>query len=171
MFNSFLCDSYRYTGSYRFPFKEFMTNHAVRYQFFLRCGGPMCALFRKHMQTKYGLELGDGSNIGPGLYLGHPYAITVNPKAQIGKNCNLHKGVTVGQENRGKRKGAPTIGSNVWIGSNATVVGRIHIGDNVLIAPNSYVNHDVPSGSIVIGNPSQVFPNDAATREYINNQL
>lgn len=111
----------------------------------------------------------DQKNIGEGLYLGHAFNITVNKNAIIGKNCNINKGVTIGQENRGKRKGAPTIGNEVWIGVNAVVVGNINIGDNVLIAPNSYVNCDIPSNSIVIGNPCRIKENLTATKDYINN--
>lgn len=123
------------------------------------------------MQTKYGLELGNGTNIGPGLYLGHAYGITVNPAAKIGKNCNLHKGVTVGQENRGKRKGAPTLGDYVWVGTNSVIVGNITIGDNVLIAPNSFVNRDVPSNSIVVGSPMKIIEHKNATEGYIGNAI
>lgn len=122
---------------------------------------------RKRMQTKYGLELGKGASIAPGLYLGHPYGITVNPKARIGRNCNLHKGCTIGQENRGVRKGAPTLGERVWVGVHATVVGAVTIGDDVLIAPNSYVNCEVPSHSIVVGNPCRIIPRDNATEGYV----
>ena len=110
-------------------------------------------------------------NIGPGLYIGHPYGITVNPNAVIGANCNIHKGVTIGQENRGKRKGAPKIGNEVWIGVNATIVGKITIGDDVLIAPNSYINCDVPSHSIVFGNPCVIRHKDNATEGYINSKV
>ena len=130
-------------------------------------GGVWLQSLRKHMQTKYGLELGKGSNIAPGLYLGHAYGITVNPNAIVGKNCNLHKGCTIGQENRGPRKGAPVLGDRVWVGVHATVVGKIRIGNDVLIAPNSYVNQDVPSHSIVIGNPCRIIPCDGATEAYI----
>ena len=49
------------------------------------------------------------------------------------------------------------------------IVGNIHIGDNVLIAPNTYVNVDVPSNSIVIGNPAIIHKNENATKEYITN--
>lgn len=84
------------------------------------------------------------------MYFGHAYCITINPKAVLGKNINLHKGVTIGQENRGKRKGTPVISDSVWIGVNATVVGAIKIGSDVLIAPNAYVNYDVPDHSIVL---------------------
>ena len=119
---------------------------------------------------RYGLEV-LSSNIGPGLYIGHGHNINVNPSAVIGKNCNLNKGCTVGAENRGIRKGAPVLGDMVWVGSNAVVVGKVNIGDDVLIAPNAYVNFDVPSHSIVIGNPARIIPCQYATRDYICNQI
>ena len=49
--------------------------------------------------------------IGQGLYMGHAYNITINSKAKIGSNCNIHKGVVIGQTNRGRLKGVPTIGN------------------------------------------------------------
>ena len=117
------------------------------------------------------VEISKDQRIGGGLYIGHPYCITVNPKAVIGKNCNIHKGVTIGQENRGVREGVPTIGDGVWIGINATIVGRVTIGDDVLIAPNSYVNCNVPSHSVVYGNPCIIKPKANATENYINNRV
>ena len=117
------------------------------------------------------VDIPSNVKIGYGLYIGHPYCITINPQATIGNNCNIHKGVTVGQENRGQRKGAPTIGNDVWIGVNSTVVGKITIGDDVLIAPNSYINCDVPSHSIVFGNPCIIKPTQNATINYINNRV
>lgn len=114
------------------------------------------------------MEISYMTKIGKGLYIGHPYNITINPEAVLGENCNVHKGVTIGQENRGKRKGAPIIGDCVWIGINATVVGNIHIGNDVLIAPNSYVNCDVPDHSVVFGNPCVIKHSDYATEHYVN---
>ncbi len=115
------------------------------------------------------IEIPWRTKIGYGLYIGHAYCITINPKSIIGNNCNIHRGVLIGQENRGMRKGTPTIGDKVWIGINATIVGNIHIGDDVLIAPGSYVNQDIPSHSIVFGNPCIIRPRDNATEGYINN--
>lgn len=117
------------------------------------------------------IEISYFTNIGGGLYLGHAYNITINPKAIIGSNCNIHKGICIGQENRGKRKGTPIIGNRVWIGINAVIVGKIIIGDDVLIAPNSYVNCDVPSHSVVYGNPCVIKSKDNATEGYINNYI
>lgn len=123
----------------------------------------------KKIKEKHGIELSSLVSIGAGLYVGHPYNITVNAGTVIGKNCNIHKGVLLGQENRGKRKGTPVIGNNVWIGVNACIVGNVHIGDDVLIAANSFVNCDVPEHSIVFGNPCIIKPQDGATTGYINN--
>ena len=125
----------------------------------------------KAVSFLYHIEIPITTNIGPGLFIGHPYGITINPKATLGSNCNIHKGVTIGQENRGKRKGTPKIGDCVWIGVNATVVGNITIGEDVLIAPNSYVNRDIPPHSIVLGNPCIIKSCENATEGYINNKI
>lgn len=105
--------------------------------------------------------------IGPGLYLGHPYCIVINPETIIGSHVNIAKGVTIGQTNRGKNQGCPIIGNNVWIGTNAVIVGKIKIGDDVLIAPNSYVTVDIPSHSVVYGNPCIIKAKPHATQGYI----
>ncbi len=127
-------------------------------------------VLRKH-QIKYGFQIYPETQIGEGFYLGHWGALVINPKVKIGKNCNIAQGVTIGQQNRGKNQGAPEIGDEVWIGPNAVIVGNIKIGNNVLIAPNSYVNFDVPDDSIVVGNPATFYSNSSATKGYINNKI
>ena len=95
------------------------------------------------------------SGHGKGLYLGHPYNISVSENAVIGENCNLNKGASIGVESGTIQSGqsrAPILGNRVWVGANAVLCGNIKIGDNVLIAPNAYVDTDVPPNSIVIGN-------------------
>ena len=129
----------------------------------------ICKVLLKHYRERYGLEILPKTQIGKGLYLGHAFNITINPNAVIGENCNIHKGVVIGQSNRGNKKGAPIIGNKVWIGINAAIVGKITIGDDVLIAPNSYVNVDVPSHSVVFGNPCVIKHRYNATEGYINN--
>lgn len=116
---------------------------------------------------KYGYQIGVEAEIGPGFYIGHRGSVIINGRAELGANVNVATGVTIGQENRGKRKGYPTIGNKVWIGTNAVIVGNIKIGNNVLVAPNTFVNFDVPSDSIVVGNPAKIIPNKEATLGYI----
>lgn len=126
------------------------------------------ALFR-FWANRRGLEIAANQQIGGGIYIGHAYNITINCRAKIGRNCNIHKGAVVGQANRGIRKGYPNIGDRVWIGINAVVVGNVTIGDDVMIAPNSFVNVDVPSHSVVFGNPCVIKHRNWATEGYVNN--
>lgn len=148
-----------------------------KFHYFLRRAqtvkNPVLRLYYRYrysrIRDKLHIEIFSTTEIGKGLYIGHPYGITVNAKAKIGSNVNLHKGVTIGQENRGPRKGVPTIGDFVWIGINATIVGNVTIGDDVLIAPNTFVNCDIPSHSVVFGNPCIIKHRENATENYINN--
>ncbi len=151
----------------------------IKYLYYLR----MVQTSKKGLKRKYyhykllklsqktGIQIPADTQIGEGLYLGHCGSIIINSKAKIGKNCNIATGVTIGQTNRGKNKGYPTIGNDVWIGTNAVIVGNVTIGDDVLIAPLAYVNFDVPSHSIVIGNPGKIIHRDNATEAYINNRV
>jgi serine O-acetyltransferase len=118
---------------------------------------------------KYGYQINPSTKIGKGLYIGHRGTIIVNSLSVIGDCCNLSPGVTIGQTNRGVKRGTPVLGDRVWVGTNAVIVGGIKIGDNVLIAPNAYVNVDVPSNSVVIGNPAQIIFKENATENYIDN--
>ncbi len=154
-------------------------SQGFRYTYFLRKtaaykGSLMYWMYKiilRHYTYKYGFQIPHEAEIGPGLYLGHFGTIIVSVNAKIGKNCNLAPGVTIGRDHRGKRKGSPVIGDQVWIGTNAVIVGKVSIGNNVLIAPNSFVNFDVPDNSIVLGNPGTIIPRENPTEGYINNQI
>lgn len=126
-----------------------------------------CRLKLRNLRLRYGLEIGITTKIGRGFYLGHAFNITINPSATLGDNVSVHKGVLIGASNRGVSKGSPIIGNCVWIGCNAAIVGKISIGDDTLIAPNSFVNQDVPSHSVVYGNPCVIKHRNHATEGYI----
>lgn len=117
---------------------------------------------------RFGFQIGEATELGPGFYLNHFGNVVVNPSARIGSDVNISHGVTIGQTNRGPRKGAPIIGDRVWIGPNAIVVGRINIGNDALIAPGAYVNFDVPSNAVVSGNPASVLSLRSSSG-YVNN--
>ena len=78
----------------------------------------------------------------------------------------MMKGSTLGLGS-GKKPGAPKLGDCVFVGINSTVLGGVTIGDDVMIAPNTFVDQDVPSHSIVIGNPCKIIPKENATAKYI----
>lgn len=155
---SLLIPGFRYTFFFR---KSHEFKKTTLWGFLSRCFLFIDAHF-------YGFQIPPSTKIGKGLYIGHWGTIIVNGKAIMGDFCNLSPGVTIGQTNRGKNMGVPIIGSRVWIGTNAVIVGNVTIGDNVMIAPNAFVNISVPSNSLVIGNPASVIPRENATEGYIH---
>lgn len=122
-----------------------------------------------YLSNKTQIQIPARTEIGEGFYIGHLGRVIIHPDAKLGKNINIGTGVTIGMENRGKRKGTPVISDNCWIGTNAVIVGNVKIGSDVLIAPLAYVNFDVPDHSIVIGNPARVISKENATGGYIEN--
>ena len=125
----------------------------------------------KLMSYKTHIQIPARTQIGEGFYIGHSGRVIIHPNARLGKNVNVATGVTIGCENRGERKGAPTIGSSCWIGTNSVVVGNIKIGEDVMIAPLTFVNFDVPDHSVVIGNPAKIIHRENATEDYICNKV
>ena len=123
----------------------------------------------KRKSIKYGYEIAPESNIGPGLRLVHRGGVCINPAVIMGANVTIFHGATIGATRRGSKKGSPQIGNLVWIGSNSTIVGNITIGDDVLIAPNTYINESIPAHSVCMGNPVKVIRRENATDQYIDN--
>lgn len=154
--------------------KDFMFQHRLRYMVYFRLSQNskkrLVKLFCEYklfrLCRKYGIEVKTSTQIGAGFVMLHPYNITISPFATIGRNVNILKGATIGLSG-GKNPGAPTIGDEVYVGLNSTVLGGVKIGDDVMIAPNTFVNCDIPSHSIVIGNPCKIIPRENATKEYI----
>jgi len=133
---------------------------------------PLGILYRIRLQSlslKTGIQIPTDTQIGKGLLIAHFGTIIINPAVKMGDNINIAPNVVIGKANRGDKKGVPTIGNRVWIGTGAVIVGKITIGDDVLIAPNAYVNMDVPAHSIVVGNPAVIHARENATQDYINN--
>ncbi len=99
-----------------------------------------------------GIEIHPGAKIGKGLFIDHGMGVVIGSSAEIGDNCTIYHGVTLG--GTGKDKGAkrhPTIGNNVLIGAGAKVLGPIIIGDNSTIGANTFVSSDVEAFSTVVG--------------------
>lgn len=173
-------DLYRYGGKKtKFYFLKALSPMlpAFRYVYILRHASvfpkySIRGLFYRflliHYSYKYGFQISLKAKIGKGLYIGHHGPVVINSQAELGENCTLTHIVNIGQTNRGKRAGCPKIGNNVFIGAGAVVIGKINIGNDVMIAPNALVNFDVPDNSIVIGNPAVITPHSNATEGYVN---
>ena len=117
---------------------------------------PVALILLNHYRYKFGIAVPFSADIGPGFYIGHFGCIIVYPLCQIGKNCNISQGVTLGKANRGKKEGYPTIGDNVYIGPGAKIIGNICVGNDVAIGANCVVTSDIPDHAVVVGVPGKV---------------
>jgi len=95
------------------------------------------------------------ATIGPGLYIGHIGGVHINPQAVLGSNCNLAHRVTIGASAMG-REGSPALGDDVYIGTGATLIGKIKIGNGAKIAANTLVISNIPAGATVMGVPGRI---------------
>ena len=102
-----------------------------------------------------GIHLGRDTTIGKGLHFVHGGPININDQAILGDRVGIMQGVTIGTNTTDD---VPTIGNDVFIGANASVLGGITIGDGARISANSLVISDVPAGYFAIGVPAKVLP-------------
>lgn len=124
--------------------------------------GPFARFFLGRLTYKLGISIPPSTKIGSGFYIGHFGGIVVSGRSVIGKNCNISQGVTLGKANRGRNKGYPTLGDNVYIGPGAKIVGAVKIGNNVAIGANCVVTTDIPNNSVVVGVPGKVISQEGS---------
>lgn len=116
----------------------------------------------KLVQILTGIELPCEAKIGPGFVIDHFGGIVVSGYAEFGANCRIRNGVVVGL-GRVSEPTAPVFGDNVDIGAGAKVLGRIRIGNNVVIGANAVVLCDVPDDCLAVGVPAVVKPRSRQT--------
>jgi serine O-acetyltransferase len=178
-----LSDLYRFTGDARFGslVKQVLFGEAYKYIFWMRTcrytrGNlflrfliyyPLAHRLLKRYRYKFGIVIDYATEIGPGLFIGFFGSIIVNRKAIIGKNCHISSGVTIGETNRGERKGVPVIGDGVYIGTGAKIIGSIQVGNNVAVGANCVVTRDVPDNAVIAGVPGRLISLNGA-REYLH---
>lgn len=104
-----------------------------------------------------GIEIHPGAQIGKGFFIDHGSAIVIGETAEIGENCTLFHNVTIGGTGKHSGKRHPTIGNNVFIGTGATLLGPIIVGDNVKVGAEAVIiMHDIPSNCTVVDAPGRI---------------
>ncbi|NLE13925.1 MAG: serine O-acetyltransferase [Clostridiales bacterium] len=103
-----------------------------------------------------GVEIHPGATIGRGLFIDHGSGVVIGETTEIGDNCTLYQGVTLGGTGKDVGKRHPTLGNNVMVGSGAKILGPFRIGDNSKIAANAVVLEEIPPDSTAVGIPARV---------------
>lgn len=107
-----------------------------------------------------GIEIHPGATIGRGLVIDHGSGVVIGETAEIGDNCTLYQGVTLGGTGKDTGKRHPTLGNNVMVGAGAKVLGPFRIGDNAKIAAGAVVLEEIPANATAVGIPARVVRRD-----------
>jgi len=102
-----------------------------------------------------GIEIHPGAVIGKGLFIDHGMGVVIGETAEIGDNCTIYHGVTLGGTGKDKGKRHPTIGNNVLISTGAKILGPFKVGDNSRIGANAVVLREVEPDTTVVGVPGR----------------
>ena len=113
-----------------------------------------------------GIEIHPGAKIGRRLVMDHGMGIVIGETAEVGDDCLLYHGVTLGGTGKDQGKRHPTIGNNVLVSCGAKVLGPIKVGDNSRIAANAVVLSEVPEDATAVGIPAQIVRIAGRTTRY-----
>lgn len=108
-----------------------------------------------------GIEIHPGATIGRRVFIDHGFGVVIGETAEIGDDCTIYQGVTLGGTSLSKgAKRHPTLGNGVIVGAGAKVLGSFTIGSGAKIGSNSVVVKEVPAGATAVGNPAHVVQKD-----------
>jgi serine O-acetyltransferase len=108
-----------------------------------------------------GVEIHPGARIGRAFFIDHGSGVVIGETAEIGDDCVIFHNVTLGGTGKHRGKRHPTVGDNVLIGTGATLLGPITIGDNARVGANSFIHmHDVPPNCTAVGTPARLVKRD-----------
>ena len=127
----------------------------------------LARLISQRSRRRTGIEIHPGAKIGKRLVIDHGMGIVIGETAEIGDDCLIYHGVTLGGTGKDVGKRHPTIGNNVLIGTGAKVLGPFKVGDNSRIAANSVVLSEIPPNSTAVGVPARVVKVDGRKVNYV----
>ena len=116
----------------------------------------LARMISQHARNKTGIEIHPGATIGKGLFIDHGMGVVIGETAEIGDNCTIYQGVTLGGTGKDIGKRHPTLGDNVMVGAGAKVLGPMTIGSNSKVAANAVVLAEIPENSTAVGIPAKV---------------
>ncbi|WP_295153951.1 serine O-acetyltransferase EpsC [uncultured Ruminococcus sp.] len=130
--------------------------YRVAHWFFIRDFKFIARVISQTARFLTGIEIHPGAKIGKGLLIDHGAGVVIGETAEIGDNCLLYQGCTLGGTGKDHGKRHPTLGNNVMVGCGAKVLGPFKVGDNSKIAANAVVLESVPPDCTAVGVPAKV---------------
>ncbi len=130
--------------------------HRIAHWFYQHKRYFLARFLSQHSKKVTGIEIHPAAKIGRGLFIDHGMGVVIGETTEIGDNCTIYQGVTLGGTGKDKGKRHPTIGNNVLIGCGAKVLGPFKVGDNSKIAANAVVLNEVPPNSTCVGVPGRI---------------
>ena len=127
------------------------------------------SIISQHSRRVTGIEIHPGAKIGKRLVIDHGMGIVIGETAEIGDDCLIYQGVTLGGTGKDTGKRHPTIGNNVLIGSGAKVLGPFKVGDNSRVAANAVVLSEIPPDCTAVGSPARVVKKKGENVDYVGN--
>lgn len=128
----------------------------------------LARLISQRTRRRTGIEIHPGAKIGRRLVIDHGMGVVIGETAEIGDDCLIYHGVTLGGTGKDHGKRHPTIGNNVLIGNGAKILGPFTVGDNSRIAANSVVLSEIPPNSTAVGVPARVVRIDGKKVNYVD---
>lgn len=116
----------------------------------------------KAVECSTGISISPDCRIGPGLYIGHFGQVILHSDVEMGRDCNLSQGVTIGLGRRDGIWGTPKIGNRVYIAPGAKIVGPIRLADGTVVGANAVVTRDTEENAVVAGVPAKVLSYDGS---------
>ncbi|MFZ5472267.1 MAG: serine O-acetyltransferase [Myxococcota bacterium] len=139
-----------------YPGVHALALHRVAHALWNR-GHPLAArLFSHYNRFTTGVEIHPGARIADGVFIDHGMGVVIGETAVIEEGCIIYKGVVLGGTSLARRTRHPHLHPNVIVGSNACVLGAIHVGEGARIGSSSVVIKDVPPGATVVGVPGRI---------------
>ncbi|MBR5489831.1 MAG: serine O-acetyltransferase [Oscillospiraceae bacterium] len=128
----------------------------------------LARLISQRSRRRTGIEIHPGATIGKRLVIDHGMGIVIGETAEIGDDCLIYHGVTLGGTGKDSGKRHPTIGNNVLIGNGAKILGPFKVGDNSRIAANSVVLTEIPPDSTAVGVPARIVKKGGIKVNYVS---
>lgn len=152
-----------------YPGLHVLIYHRISSFFYRHNHKLLARMISQYARRRTGIEIHPAAKIGRGLLIDHGMGVVIGETAEIGDNCTIYHGVTLGGTGKESGKRHPTIGNNVFIGAHSQLLGSFTVGDNSKIAAGSVVLEDIPPNCTAVGSPARIVKQDGIRVDNFDN--